>query len=750
MTSTALEGAEEDSRVRPGVFLMTNSLETGGSERQFAGLAGSIDRGKFDVRLGCVMRKGSFGAGLGEIAEFGLGGSLYGAQSWRTRLQLARHLSSSDISIAHSFDFYTNLLLIPAARWAGVPVVIGSQRQLGDLLTWKQERAQAAVLRWCDAVACNSRAAAERLMRLGVREDRVALIGNGLAHEFFEVRPRDRGQGRARVGMIARMNSAAKNHKLFLRMAARVRSQRNQVQFVLVGDGPLRAELEKLARDLGIVECVEFAGERADMPAVLSTLDMTVVPSESESLSNAILESMAAGVPVVASRVGGNCELIADNRGLLVAPGDERGLAEGVSALLGDPALRESFARNGSKFAQENHSQARMTALHEQLYEDLLAARRSGRSSTALEGSRGRVRRQRIVIVAASSRFIGGQSVQAASLMQNWAGDADVSAQFIAIDPEFPTFLRWVERVPFVRTMVRQPIYLWKLWRGLKGTDVAHVFSASYWAFLIAVVPACRIARWRGARIVVHYHSGEAREHLKTFPGASDALRNVDRLIVPSPYLVEVFREFRVDAEAIPNIVDLSQFGFRARRPLRPHLICTRGFHPYYCVDVVVRAFAEIRKHFPDAQLDLAGGGSLEPGTCQLVSELGLQGVSFKGIVSRTGVARCYDEADIFINASQLDNMPVSILEAFASGLPVVSTEPEGMRYVVEHERTGLLSPVGDAEALARNVIRLLRDAELSERLATTARQDVERCSWPVVRGKWLQVYRNVGAEGKG
>jgi glycosyltransferase involved in cell wall biosynthesis len=127
-----------------------------------------------------------------------------------------------------------------------------------------------------------------------------------------------------------------------------------------------------------------------------------------------------------------------------------------------------------------------------------------------------------------------------------------------------------------------------------------------------------------------------------------------------------------------------------------------------------------------------------------LVRQMNLKGVIFKGVVAHSEIASCYDEADIFINASRLDNMPVSILEAFASGTPVVTTEPEGMRYLVEHGRAGLLSPPGDAAALARNVILVLQDSELADRLVSNARQEFQRFSWPVVREQWLEVYRGL------
>ncbi|HYU47542.1 MAG TPA: glycosyltransferase family 4 protein [Terriglobales bacterium] len=350
----------------------------------------------------------------------------------------------------------------------------------------------------------------------------------------------------------------------------------------------------------------------------------------------------------------------------------------------------------------------------------------------------------RVAIIAASLRYVGGQAVQADLLLRQWQGDPDVEAKLVPIDPVFPRGLRWIERIPGLRTIVREPLYLREVWRGLEDSDVAHIFSAGYWSFLIAPAPAWWTSRWRGKRTLIHYHSGEARDHLRRFRSARAVLGKVDAVVVPSRYLVDVFAEFGIEAEPVPNIVDLTQFSFRERGPLRPRLICTRGFSPYYCVDVVVRAFAELKNNFPEARLDLVGGGRLEAGIRALVAELQLTGVNFAGVVSRAEIGKYYDAADIFINASRLDNMPISVMEAFAAGTPVVTTSPECMPYLVEHEKTGLLSPVGDAGALAANVVRLLREPELAARLARNAHEESRKYEWSRVRQQWIDVYRRL------
>ena len=358
----------------PGVFLMTDSFETGGSERQFVELARSLNPASYRVSLGCLQPKGPFRKDVVAVEHFNLGGSLYRLPSMRTRYRLAARLGAAGIAIAHAFDFYTNLTLIPAAKLARTPVVIGSLRQLGDLLTPIRRRAQLMMFRWSDCVICNSQAAANNLLRHGFRPERLAVIGNGLPLSAFAetlpvITPRP---GVLRVGMVARMNARSKNHRILLEAAARLRPRMPNFEIVLVGDGPLRAELERQAADMGISDAVQFLGDRRDMQAILASLDVTVLPSESESLSNAILESMAAGVPVIANHVGGNIELLSNDRGILLPPGDLEALTAALQRIAADTPLRDSLSRNARKFAHENFTTEQMRKKHEELYAELL------------------------------------------------------------------------------------------------------------------------------------------------------------------------------------------------------------------------------------------------------------------------------------------------------------------------------------------------------------------------------------------
>jgi glycosyltransferase involved in cell wall biosynthesis len=172
--------------------------------------------------------------------------------------------------------------------------------------------------------------------------------------------------------MVARMNARYKNHSGFLRIAARIRQAMPQVEFLLAGDGPLRPQLEREAQDLGLANSVLFLGDCRDIAAVHASMDLAVLTSDSESLSNVILEAMAAGLPVVAFRSGGNPELINEQRGALVVAGNESEFADTVLRLLSQTTLREQLGHNARQFAEENFGLERVRNRYQELYESLL------------------------------------------------------------------------------------------------------------------------------------------------------------------------------------------------------------------------------------------------------------------------------------------------------------------------------------------------------------------------------------------
>jgi glycosyltransferase involved in cell wall biosynthesis len=353
-------------------------------------------------------------------------------------------------------------------------------------------------------------------------------------------------------------------------------------------------------------------------------------------------------------------------------------------------------------------------------------------------------RKIRVAIVAPSLRILGGQAVQAHRLLQAWENDPHIEAWLVPVNP-IPrgTFGRLLN-IKFVRTIVTQLVYWPQLFRELRRADVVHVFSASYTSFLLAPLPAILVARWIGRPVILNYRSGEAPDHLKRSAIARAAIANIDRSIVPSRFLVDVFRSFGLDAVAVPNVVDFERFKFRDRFPLRPRILSTRNFDGLYNVACTLRAFKLVQKSWPNATLTLVGGGALESRLRALVDELKLEHVTFAGRVPPDDIAGYYAEHDIYVQSPNIDNMPTSILEAYASGLPVVSTEAGGVPAILTHGEHGLLAPLDDHAALASRILLLLEQPGVARELAHNAYATCEAFSWQHVREQWVSHYQQV------
>jgi L-malate glycosyltransferase len=352
--------------------------------------------------------------------------------------------------------------------------------------------------------------------------------------------------------------------------------------------------------------------------------------------------------------------------------------------------------------------------------------------------------RIRVALVAPSLRILGGQAVQADRLLRAWRNDPDVDAWLVPVNPVAPLPFRWLLSLKYVRTLVTELTYIPLLLRELARADVVHVFSASYASFLLAPLPAVLIGRAFGRPVILNYRSGEAPDHLQRSSIARRTLARVNSNIVPSSFLVDVFHEFGVRASVIPNLVDLDRFRFKARGPLRPRLVSTRNFDTLYNVACTIRAFRLVQDRCPDASLTLVGGGPQEGMLRQLVARLELKNVVFVGQVRPDEIAGYYTANDIYIQSPNIDNMPTSVIEAYASGLPVVSTAAGGVPAILTSGEEGLLAPLDDHEALAAHVLRLLEDSALAHRLAGAAYARCRACTWPSVRGQWLAAYRDV------
>jgi glycosyltransferase involved in cell wall biosynthesis len=349
------------------------------------------------------------------------------------------------------------------------------------------------------------------------------------------------------------------------------------------------------------------------------------------------------------------------------------------------------------------------------------------------------------LIVAASLDILGGQAVQAERLVRHLQQEPSLEVSFLAINPRLPGKLRKLQSIKYVRTVTTSLLYVLNLLREVRKYDVIHIFSASYLSFLIAPTPAIFVSKLYGKKIVLNYHSGEAEDHLRRWRRSTLPILNLcDAIVVPSQYLVRVFASFGLKASAIFNIIELDKFAFRERNQLRPVFLSNRNLEPHYGVDCVLRAFARIQQQTPEASLTVVGDGSQREALEKLTTELNLQHTSFTGRVEHEQIYEHYTNADVFLNASRIDNQPLSILEAFACGLPVVTTNAGGIPDIVTDQKTGLVVAVDDCKTLAERATKLLCDRNMSITITKNAREECSKYTWEVVCEQWLRLYREV------
>jgi len=351
----------------------------------------------------------------------------------------------------------------------------------------------------------------------------------------------------------------------------------------------------------------------------------------------------------------------------------------------------------------------------------------------------------RVLIVAASLDILGGQAVQAERLIRHLHNEPSLKVAFLPINPRLPGILRKLQSIKYVRTVTTSILYILNLLREVRKYDVIHIFSASYLSFLIAPTPAILVSKLYGKKILLNYHSGEAEDHLQRWPRSTRSmLRLVDKIVVPSEYLVRVFAKFGYEARAIFNIIDLDTFEFRQRTTLRPIFLSNRNLETHYGVDDLLRSFAYIQREIPDAVLTVVGDGSQRNALENLANELQLQHTTFTGRVEHDEINRQYFATDIYLNASKIDNQPLSILEAFTCGLPVVTTNAGGIPDIVTDKITGFLVPVGDYEGLAARALNLLTDGDIAQTMIESARAECTKYTWSVVCPQWLDLYHSV------
>jgi len=333
-----------------------------------------------------------------------------------------------------------------------------------------------------------------------------------------------------------------------------------------------------------------------------------------------------------------------------------------------------------------------------------------------------------------------GMTVQAETLRRRLSEDGfDV----VPVQTNLPLrgALRPLGGVRFVRGIIAWCRYAWAL-RLLVRVDLVHVFAISWLSFFLFAAPAVTVGRLLGRRVVLHYHGGNAAPFLERLGWlAMPFLRAAHRVVVPSRFLSEVFATWGLEVETIDNPVDAAQVQ-AAGSAADPVVLSCRNLGPVYDIATAIDAFALFAESAPAARMLIAGDGPERADLERRALAVGLADrIEFLGSVEHDDMAAVRERATIALNTSRVDNQPVSLIEAMAAGLPIVSTDAGGIPYMVKHEVEALLSPVGDAAALATDLQRLTTDPAVRNRIVAGGLALARSYRWSAVREHWYRVY---------
>jgi len=374
------------ARRRRKVFYLVDSFDMGGTESQAVELAMRMGAAGYEVTLGSLRAEGVLLERLGgtpvEVLEFHPRGGIDSPGGVYQVMRLSWFLRRNKFHVVHTHDLWSNLMGVPAARLAGVSAIVSSQRDLSHL-DWYQGRRRIWLRRiqnLSNIVLANATPVRDAMVAEdGFPPEKLRVIRNGVDVNRFRLpseRDRlfpDRGEGKLIV-LVGNMHSYVKGHPWLIAAAPAVLREFPSTKFVLVGDGEMRESFRGQIKELGLDKNFVFLGRRDDVPRILASCDIGVLPSRAEGLPNAVLEYMAAGLPVVVTRVGGCAELVEDEvTGLAVPPEDSAALSAAFLKYLRNPAKALQIAQNGRNFVTRNFSFERLVDDIDELYSELLA-----------------------------------------------------------------------------------------------------------------------------------------------------------------------------------------------------------------------------------------------------------------------------------------------------------------------------------------------------------------------------------------
>ncbi len=734
---------------KTNIVLLTDCLAdlAGGAEKQIVGLAKALDKDKYEVFVLSLDCQGRAPKGLIEstgsrlhifrvIRIYGLSGMVQG-------LRFYQFLKRERINVLMTYHFSSDIWGTFWGHLAGVPTIISNRRDMGFWRNGWHVQAYKLINGWVKKIVVVSQSIKQMVMEQeGIGPGRIEVIYNGV--QVPEQSNLHHQEARGQLGFknddIVIMHTAnlkpVKGHRYLLQAFAAVSRQCPHAKLVLIGRDELAGQLQSMAKELGVSDKVLFLGKRDDVPSLLRAADICVLPSLSEGLSNAVLEYMAAAKPVVATNVGGNRELLQDGfNGLLVEKENTQQLKDALMVLLKDTQKRGDMGHNGHKRVEKEFSMATMVSRYERLFGQI-----------------------RVLHLISSGGLFGAERV----VLNLAAHNNGVQAIVGAINNKHNPHLEIIEEAKHLglgtivfdsggrfdlKTIARVRQFMVD-----NRIDVLHTHNYKSDMIGFCAMQGTKI-KW-----VTTIHGWIKTDQKLKFYENVDAfvLRFAKKIIGVSSEIVldlkrKHFKENRL--EVIDNGIPIGQFNNTRNEQLRLGL----GLRPEDCAVVIVGRLAREKGHeiflkaanlvikrIQNVKFVIVGNGPLRKELEEQVANLGLSKyVIFTGV--RQDMPAVYACCDIMVNASYKEGLPMTILEAMASRLPVIATRVGAVGDVIKDAENGALLKAGDVDGLALAIVGLVQDKEKRQALAEAAYRDVcSRFSDVRMAQKYKQVYVDI------
>lgn len=356
---------------------------------------------------------------------------------------------------------------------------------------------------------------------------------------------------------------------------------------------------------------------------------------------------------------------------------------------------------------------------------------------------------KKLVLVGPLPPPSGGMANQTKQLIQLLT-DAGIEVRLVQVNAPYSP--AWIGKIRVVRALFRLIPYKLKLWKACKNADLMHIMANSGWSWHLFAAPAIIMGKLRGVKVIVNYRGGEAATFFETdYRWVKPILNKADQVIVPSGFLEAVFLKRDIQPALVSNIINLERFSPAddqqnlAQLQTAPHFIVTRNLEPIYDIPTALKAFAIVFKVHPKATMTVAGSGPELENLKQLSQDLGIESaVYFSGRIPNEELPKIYQKSQIMFNPTTKDNMPISMLESLASGIPCISTNAGGIPYLVQDGVNAKLCDIGDAEKMGEIALNLIANENQYQMLRDNGLKMIKGFTWPEVSQKLFKVYLDV------